>query len=125
MNDILFNSAVSKQTAVRASGAVAAPAASAVIADTGNLPAGDYLIEWAVAAMDTVAVGKGMVVEHRDAADAVTNFRLGGCVAGDSQSGVSRRITVAANESVRVIAGTAAGAASSLYVASIAAHRIG
>ena len=109
---------------VRASNAQAAPAANSVIADTGQLAVGSYAVEYSLAAMDTVAVGKGMVVEHRNAANTATVHRLGGCSAGDSVMGDVRRVTVAANERIRVIAGTAAGAASSLYVASISVYPV-
>lgn len=114
----------SRSAPVRASGEVAAPAIGAVICDTGNLPAGEYLVEYSLAAMDTVAVGKGMRVEHRDAGDANTIHRLGGVVAGGQVAGVLTRVTVAQDESIRVIAGTAAGAASSLYLASVSVTRI-
>jgi hypothetical protein len=106
------------------SGLSAAPAASAVIADTGALAAGNYRIEWNCAALDTVAVGKGMIVEYRNAANSATTQRLGGCVAGATNSGSMSRLTVALNERVRIIAGTAAGAASSQYVAFIAAFPV-
>lgn len=109
----------------RGSGSSAAPSASAVIADTGALAAGTYLIEFQLAAMDTLAVGKGMVIEHRNAANSATLNQLGGCVAGGSESGTIMRLTVAINERVRVIAGSAAGAASSLYVAHVAAYLLG
>jgi len=106
------------------SGAVAAPTASAVIADTGPLPAGSYRIEWACAAQDTLAVGKGCVVEYRNAANSATTARLGGCTAGGSEVGGMSRLALALNERIRIIAGTAAGAASSQYVGFVAAYPV-
>lgn len=106
------------------SAVAAAPAASAVIADTGALTAGSYRVEWCCVAQDTVAVGKGMVVEYRNAANAATLHRLGGCAAGSSEDGETRRITVLVGERIRIIAGTAAGAASSQYIAYLAIYPV-
>lgn len=108
----------------RVSGNVAAPAANAVIADTGVLAAGTYMIEYSCAAMDTLAVGKGMILEHRNAANSATLNTLGGCVAGESQFGNIQRITLAASERIRIIAGPAAGAASSRYIAHIGVYPV-
>jgi hypothetical protein len=106
------------------SGLVTAGAAAAVIADTGGLPAGDYLIEIELAGTGTVAAGKGIVVEHRDAANTGNVNRLGGCGASESRSiGVSR-LKVAANERVRAVVGAVAFAASETALASIRAHKL-
>lgn len=107
----------------RASAVSAAPGIGAVIADTGALPKGTYCVEWELAAQDTVAVGKGMVVEHRNAANAATVHRLGGCAAAGQIHGKAY-VHIAENERIRVIAGTAAGAASSQYVAAISVYSI-
>lgn len=109
---------------IRASGNVAAPTASAVLADTGALVAGSYRVDWFCAALDTLAVGKGCVVEHRNAANNATTHTLGGCVAGTQCTGDVQRVIVATNERVRVIAGTAAGAASSRYLASLSLYPV-
>jgi hypothetical protein len=103
----------------------AAPGASAVLADTGALAAGDYDFDVAMAILDTNAVGKGMVVEHRNAANAATLFQLGGCASPGNQWLHIQRKTLALNERIRVIAGTAAGAASSLYISAIARRTAG
>ena len=103
----------------RASAKNAAPAASAVQADTGQLAAGDYDFDIQLLASDTTAVGKGLVVEHRNAANNATLQTLGGCAAPDSIEIHLRRYTMATNERIRVIAGTAAGATSSMYVSAI------
>ena len=104
---------------VTVDGKVAAPGIGAVIADTGALAAGDYDLEIQLACQDTNAVGKGMVVEHRNAANGATLHNLGGCAAPDSNTSKLTRYTLLLNERIRVIAGTAAGAAASSYVATI------
>lgn len=96
-----------------------APTASAVQCDTGALTAGDYELEIQLVASDTVAVGKGLVVEHRNAANNANINVLGGCTAGETVDISIARITIATNERIRVIAGTAAGAASSMYISAI------
>lgn len=99
----------------------AAPTANAVQATTGALAAGDYEIRVHLACADTVAVGKGLVVEHRNAADNANINVLGACTPNGGGCDIYiPRITLALNERIRVIAGTAAGAASSMYVSSIA-----
>lgn len=97
----------------------AAPAANSVQADTGQLAAGDYDFIINLACADTIAVGKGLVIEHRNAANSATLFNLGAATAGDSKQFVFRRYAIATNERIRVIAGTAAGTASSMYVSAI------
>lgn len=97
----------------------AAPAANAVQCDSGQLPAGDYELEIQLAISDTVAVGKGLVIEHRNAANSANINVLGGCTPGETVDISIDKIAVALNERIRVIAGTAAGAASSMYVSSI------
>lgn len=119
------NLAARGNNATHVGATAAAPAISAVIADTGPLAAGEYYVEFNLFAMDTVAVGKGLVVEHRNAANGATLKILGGAVAGQNGSDEVARLTVAANERIRAIAGTAAGAASSLYGARISVYKIG
>lgn len=98
----------------------AAPAANAVQADTGALTAGDYDFDIFLVCSDTVAVGKGLVIEHRNAANGATLNVLGGVSPNNGAISVLlRRFTIATNERIRVIAGTAAGAASSMYISSI------
>ena len=100
---------------------VAAPAAAAVIADTGALAAGDYSFQITLSYADTLAAGKGLVVEHRDAANTATVRPLGGVPAGDSREFVIPRYTLAANESIRVVNDGVAGAAGSAAIAAILA----
>ena len=97
----------------------AAPTANAVQADTGALAAGTYDFYITLAASDTVAVGKGLVVEHRNAANGATLQNLGAIPAGGQVVIELRSYVIAASERIRVIAGTAAGAASSMYVSAI------
>jgi hypothetical protein len=106
-------------------GTAAAPALNTAIAAGAIAPeSGWYIVEADVAAMDTVAVGKGMVVEHRNAANSATTRQLGGCVAGESRSIRCERLYMLTGERVRVVSGSAAGAASSLYVARVSILRV-
>jgi hypothetical protein len=98
----------------------AAPTANAVQATTGALAAGNYDFDINLACADTVAVGKGLVVEHRNAADNATLQNLGACTPNGGAVVIQlRNYPIATNERIRVIAGTAAGAASSMYVSAI------
>lgn len=103
-----------------ASAKTAAPAIGAVQCDTGALTAGDYDFDINLTVSDTVAVGKGLIVEHRNAANGATLHNLGGCSPNGGAAQIKlRRYTIATNERIRVIAGTAAGAASSMYQSAI------
>lgn len=97
----------------------AAPAANAVQADTGPLPAGDYEFTFHMAVADTVAVGKGLVIEYRDGLNSTTKAVLGGCPASSSTRMEVARMTLLLNERVRIVAGTAAGATGSMYISAI------
>lgn len=57
-------------------GGLVNPVIDAVIADTGALPAGDYDIFASISSVGTIVAGGLVVVEHRDAANAVTLARL-------------------------------------------------
>lgn len=104
---------------------VAAPAANAVLADTGPLPAGSYHVEWNCGSADTVAVGKGCVIAHRNDANGA-DIRVIGVVGanGFGHGKVSRLTITVANQRVVIRAGTAAGAASSLYAGNIQAYPV-
>lgn len=103
----------------------AAPSAAEVFADTGNLAVGTYDIDAHFAAMDTAAVGKGCVVAHRNAADDADVKVLGGCGApGQGELRLRGYVIATAGESIVIRAGSAAGAASSLYVGSIAVKKV-
>jgi hypothetical protein len=99
-----------------------APGAAAVVADTGALPAGDYTIDVELDAAAVLAAGKALIVEHRNAANAATVKPLGGCGAGQSRTLTIRRLTLAANERVRVIVGAVAFGAGETATAAIQAY---
>lgn len=98
-----------------------APGVGAVQADTGPLLATsryDFLVHLMVS--DTIAAGKGLVIEHRDAANAVTLATLGGAAPNDGAGPYAlSSYAMAVNERLRVIAGPVAGAVGSLYVSAI------
>lgn len=113
---------VSKRTPkIRVSGSSTAPVANTVLADTGALPAGDYDIEVTGCVMDIAGVGLGLLVQHRDAGNANNVFQFGGCGSPGSFSYIIRRLTLADNERVRIITGTANATAGGRYVLSVAA----
>jgi hypothetical protein len=101
-----------------------APAANAVLADTGALAAGTYLVEINLAASAVAAAGKHIQVEHRNAANAATVNYLGGCSGGQMFSTIVERVVVAAGERVRAVVGAVAFAASEGAIASIRAYRL-
>jgi hypothetical protein len=124
VSGIVVSAPAVPSVSLRVSAAPAQPAANAVIIDSGQLGAGQYRVEYSASAMDTVAVGKGMLLEHRNAVNNATLHTLAGVNASGAISGEISRITVAANERLRWIAGTAAGAASSKYAACITLYAI-
>jgi hypothetical protein len=101
-----------------------ASTAGAVIADSGALPAGDYSVDVELDAAAVLAAGKGLVVEHRNAANGATVKQLGGCAAGQSRTLTIRRITLAANERIRVIANATAFGAGETAIASIQVYPV-
>ncbi len=105
------------------SGQVTAPAIGAVIADTGQLAAADYVVAFVLSIADTVAVGKRIDVQHRDAANAATLKILGSTPAPTGLWAETRRYSIALNERVRAVNGVA-GAASSVYTATIGVWRV-
>jgi hypothetical protein len=87
-------------------GAVAtAPAAGTVITDTGALPAGVYRVEAVLGISGAVAAGKHVVLEHRNAVNSATVTSLALCPAGVNAPFVFERLTLAANERLRVLTG--------------------
>jgi hypothetical protein len=110
--------------AAAASGVSTAPAANAVVADTGQLPAGDYLVEVELSAAGVLAAGKALLVQHRNAGNSADVNTLGGCPAATSRSIEVGRVTLALNERIRVVVGAVAFAASETAVASIRVHRL-
>jgi hypothetical protein len=101
-----------------------APAGGAVLADTGPLAAGDYLIEIEAGSADTLAAGKGIRIEHRNAANAA-NIVQGAVIPAGAYASIRwGRVTLATNERVRATVAGVAGAASSEYGAHIRAYKI-
>lgn len=115
--------AVLSQVIVGGKSAIPVPV-STVLADTGNLAAGEYLVEISMGYADTVLAGKGLSAEHRNAADTATVREFGICPAGSSFSTWIERMTVAQDESIRVITLAVVGAAGSVASASIRAYRL-
>jgi hypothetical protein len=106
-----------------ASGIVIAPAANAVIADTGALPAGVYRVIVHVGSTGVAALGKGMSYEHRNAANSA-NVRTFTWPTPAAYSIEQYYVTVALNERIRVVNATTAGEASSRYSALIEVFRV-
>jgi len=96
-----------------------APAANAILADTGALAVGSYDFDVTAAVSDTVAVGKGIWLEHRNAANNA-NLRTFGVATPNGGTAHYRieRYALAASERMRCIV-LVAGAASSRYAAVI------
>jgi len=98
---------------------VTAVGAGVVIADSGALAAGDYRVVAHLGADGVTAAGKAIVLEHRDAADTATVRVLARCPFGDSLAARIDRVTLAANERVRAVAGSVAGGAGENATASV------
>lgn len=107
-----------------ASANTVAPAANAVLADSGQLAAGLYDIDMFAAVADTLAVGKGIVIEHRNAANGATLQSYMGCPAGNGAQLNLRGVVVQTNERIRAIVMAGAPAALSQYVASISIRKV-
>jgi propanediol utilization protein len=97
-------------------------AANTVIADTGQLAAGVYLVEIELGFSGTLVAGKHIIVQHRDAANAANINTLGLCPGGDSRYLLFRRVVVAANERIRAAVGAVATLAGEVVHASIRAY---
>lgn len=109
---------------LRVSGTVTGAAAGAVVCDTGPVASGGtFLLEAALAAFETPTNGRGLVVEHRDAANGATVATLAGCPTSSSVSVRVLRVRLGAGERVRVVAGAAAAAAA-VYVAAVTLYAV-
>jgi len=106
---------------VRVSSRNVAPAANTVLADTGALAAGQYDIEVDAGSSDTVALGKHIEIQHRNAANGANlhTYVIPGPLA---QSFVWKKIHVALNERIRGQSGVIAGAGS-VYTVHIIVRR--
>jgi hypothetical protein len=119
-NPLPVKSGVDGQAAIvgGAAASVAAPGAGAAIVDTGQLAAGTYRVEIVAAFADTLAAGKALLVQHRNAANGANIWELP-APAGQPLAFTIERLVVADNERVRVINGAVAGAAGSIASALI------
>ena len=86
-------------------GFATAPAAAFVLGDTGALAAGTYLVEVTMGAAGSVAAGKDIRVEHRNAANASNVNVLGLCPSSQALYLRRERVVVALNERIRVVVG--------------------
>lgn len=103
----------------RSTGAIAG---NALIAATAALAAGDYMVEISMGFADTLAAGKALSCQLRNAADSATQAELGLCPAGTNFVQVYKRVTVGAGEKIRVVNLAVAAAAASELSATIRAH---
>ena len=101
-----------------ASGSVTAPAASAVIADSGAMAAGNYLVIVDLSSTGVAGVGKYMIVEHRNAGNTAT-LRSVIMAVPNTHRIEWPKLVLAANERIRVINSPTAGAASEVYAAMV------
>lgn len=102
-----------------AAGETTASIAAALIADTGQLAAGTYMVEVVLGFSGTGAAGKHLAVQHRDAANTGTVSPLGLCPAGGAIGLAFERVVIAANQRIRVVVGAVAAAAAEVTQAQI------
>lgn len=103
---------------VHVTGQVSAPVANTVIADTGALGAGLYEILVNAGSDDVALRGRYMLIERRNAANTATLHRKLVPIPHSDQL-FWPRVTIVANERVRVVSGTVDAAASTVYTADI------
>ena len=106
------------------SGLVTAPAAAAVIADTGVMAAGTYEVEIHGGSTAAAGVLKYMVAEHRNAANDATLQTIALWNAPSNSGYGVRKLDIALDQRIRVINGAAAGEADSRYQAFITAKLV-
>lgn len=109
--------------AVVNNGALSAAAAAidTVVADTGSLPAGTYEVEITGGILGPDTAGVGLVAEHRNAANAATVSTLGG---GTQFERRIKRVTIAANERIRIKVDAVALPASTKAVAAVRVYQL-
>jgi predicted component of type VI protein secretion system len=108
-----------------ANGATSAAAATAgtVVADTGALVAGTYIVEVIASIFGVPTAGVGLEIQHRNAANSANVSVLGGTSpAGDLDTAIGE-VTIAANERIRVVVGAVALPATTTATASVRAYR--
>lgn len=99
----------------------AAAAADTVVADTGPLAAGTYEIEVQGGILGPDVAGVGLVVEHRNAANAANIAILGG---GTGFERRIKRVVVAATERIRIKVDAVALPAATKAVAAVRVYQI-
>lgn len=108
-----------------AAGEATAPTASQVIADSGPMAAGTYYLEITMAFDGAAAAGKALKASHRDSTNTTILTALGRCPCGGAMGIGAERIVLAANERVRVINDSVAGAAGEVAQAQIRLYKLG
>lgn len=104
---------------VVASGESTAAAANAVVADSGELPAGAYRVEITMGFSGAAAAGKHLAAQHRNAANGANVAPLALCPAGGAMGIVLERVDVAEDERIRVVVGAVAAIAAEVTQAHI------
>lgn len=108
-----------------AAGEATAPTAAQVIADSGPMAAGVYLVETRLGFDGVPGAGKALKVEHRDSTNASTLFVLARIPGQTNAEYRTERIVLAANERIRVIVGAVAAAANEVAQAQIRLYKLG
>jgi hypothetical protein len=122
--DPFYTSPTPPLTAANGAQSAAAAVGGTVVADTGALGAGTYLVEVIAAILGVATAGVGLVIEHRNAANGANISVLGGIGGGgDGLDTEISEVTIAANERIRVVVGATALPASTTAVASIRAYK--
>lgn len=99
----------------------AAAAAGTVIATTGALAAGTYLVEIAGSLLGVAAAGKGLLAVHRNAGDTADVAVLAACNGGGHFNMAYQRVTIATGERIVIRVGTVVLGAGEIGVASVRA----
>lgn len=97
----------------------AAPAASTVVADTGALTPGVYMVTVVTGSDDSLAAGKVFLVQHRNAANAANAESLAALPVDKPASVTFPEVTIADGERIRVVTGATAAVAATTYGAYI------
>lgn len=108
-----------------AAGEATAPTAAQVIADSGPMAAGTYLVETRLGFDGVPGAGKALKVEHRNAANAATLFVLARIPGQTNAEYKTERIVLADQERIRVIVGAVAAAANEVAQAQIRLYKLG
>jgi hypothetical protein len=124
--DPVYVSPTPPLTVANGAQSAAAAAAGTVVADTGPLAAGTYLVEVVAAVLGVATAGVGLVIEHRNAANSANISTLGGVGGGSAALDTEiNEVTVALNERIRVVVGAVTLPATTTAVASVRAYRKG